>query len=354
MTSRDRIFATLLGERPDRVPVALGFRPTPVERFAPDGYTGPLPDVVSVSFKTSQAEADFQQHVRQVPYDTRLGTPELVANYREWKYWHPEARNPLARASTAKEIRDFPFPNMNDSARHGHLSSEVAHFKKQGYAVAGGLPHLGGELFETGWRLRGLEAWLLDLLERPDLANALLDHLRDMCVANVQILTRAGIDILVLDDDVGMPTTMMVGRDLWAQYFKPRMTEIIAAGRAINPDLFVLYHSDGWILPIIDDLIEMGVHALNPIQPDVVNPIDIKQRFGNRITLWGTVGTQATFSDETPEAVQRETQMRLETLGPDRLVLCPAYDLIDSDYLWPNIKMFLHVATNGEGDLVGH
>jgi uroporphyrinogen decarboxylase len=207
--------------------------------------------------------------------------------------------------------------------------------------VAGGLPHLGGELFETGWRLRGLETWLLDLLERPELANALLDRLRDMCVANAQILARAGVDILVLDDDVGMPTSMIIGRDLWAKYFKPRMIEIIAAGRAINPDLLVLYHSDGWILPIIDELIETGVNALNPIQSDVVDPLEIKQRFGDRITLWGAVCTQGTFSESTPEAVTRETQMRLETLGPDRLVLCPAYDLVESRYRWYNIQAFL-------------
>lgn len=347
MTSRDRIFAALLGERVDRVPAALGFRPTPIENYAPDGYAGPLPDAVSVSFKTSASEADFQKRVRQSRYDTRLGTPELLANYQDWKYWHPEQRNPLARATKAKEILDFPFPDMNDSARHGHLLDAVARFKSQGYAVVGGLPHLGGEMFETGWRLRGLETWLLDLVERPELAHALLDRLRDMCVANAQIMAQAGVDILVLDDDVGMPTTMIVGRDLWAKYLKPRMAEIIAAGRKINPDLLVLYHSDGWIVPIVDELIEIGVNALNPIQPDVVDPVEIKRRFGDRITLWGAVGTMATFPNGAPEDVQRETQMRLETLGPDRLVLCPAYDLVSSDWLWPNLEAFLKVIANG-------
>ena len=346
MTSRERVLAALSGERVDRVPAALGFRATPVEQYAPSGYGGPFPDAVCVSFNTSEAEVDFQQRVRPVRYDTRLGTPDLLANYRDWRYWHPRLRNPLARAISAQEIEDFPFPDMHSPARHEHLPAAVARFKAQGYAVAGGLPHLGGELFETAWRLRGLEAWLLDLIERPELAHALLDRLRDMCVANAQILARAGVDVLVLDDDVGMPTTMMIGRDLWARYLKPRVAEIIAAGRAINPDLRVLYHSDGWILPIIDELIEIGVNALNPIQPDVVDPVEIKRRFGDRITLWGAVGTQATFSESAPEVVRSETRMRLETLGPDRLVLCPAYDLVASDRLWPNIETFLRVAAD--------
>ena len=181
----------------------------------------------------------------------------------------------------------------------------------------------------------------------PAVHTILLDRLRDMCVANAQILARAGVDVLVLDDDVGMPTSMIISRGLWARYIKPRVADIIAAGRAINSDLLVLYHSDGWILPIVDELIEIGVNALNPIQPNVVDPAEIKRRFGDRITLWGAVGTQATFSDVTPEGIRRETRMRLETLGPDRLVLCPAYDLVESDRLWPNIEAFLNVAANG-------
>lgn len=345
MISRDRVFAALSGERPDRVPTALGFRPTPVDRFAPADYAGPFPDAVSVSFKTSEPEANFQRLVHQVPYDTRLGTPELLANYRDWHYFRPgQVRNPLSLVKTAQEIRSFPFPNMNDPARHGHIPDAVAQFKRQGYAVAGGLPHLGGELFETGWRLRGLENWLLDLVERPELAQALLDCLTEMCLANVQILARAGVDILVIDDDVGMPTSMIIGPELWAIYFKPRIAEIIAMGRQINPDLKVLYHSDGWIVPIIDELIALGVQALNPIQPDVVDPVYIKQQFGQRVALWGTVGTQATFSEGLPETVRGETRLRLETLGPDGLVLCPAYDLMDSNRLWPNIEAFLKAA----------
>ena len=138
----------------------------------------------------------------------------------------------------------------------------------------------------------------------------------------------------------------MIGRDLWAKYLKPRVTQIIEAGRAINPELLVLYHGDGWILPIIDELIEIGVNALNPIQPDVVNPAEIKRRFGDRIALWGAVGTRTTFAESTPEVVVRETQMRLQTLGPDRFVLCPAYDLLPSDRLWPNIEAFLNVAAD--------
>jgi uroporphyrinogen decarboxylase len=345
VTSRERVLATLAGQRPDRVPVALGFRPSGVERFAPQDYSGPRPDVLSVSFKTSEEEVDFQKQVRRVPYDTRLGTPDLLATYRDWQYWQPgRDRNPLAAARSAEEILEFPFPDMNHPSRHGHIPDQVERLRSEGVAVAGGLPHLGGELFETAWRLRGLETWIIDLLERPDIAEALLDRIVGMCVANVKILARAGVDILVLDDDVGMPTTLIIGPDLWARYLRPRLAGIIAAAREVQPDLFVLYHSDGWIEPIIDGLIEIGVDALNPVQPDVMDPARIADRFGDRLTIWGGIGTQGTFAQRDMATVARQTRERIDTIGPERLVLCPAYDLVDNEFLWANVECLLRTA----------
>ena len=79
-----------------------------------------------------------------------------------------------------------------------------------GLAAGGNLPHLGGELFEAAWRLRGLENFLLDLVERKDMAHFLLDRLADLARRNAAALARPGVDVLALDDDVGMPGTMMI------------------------------------------------------------------------------------------------------------------------------------------------
>ena len=50
-----------------------------------------------------------------------------------------------------------------------------------------------------------------------------------------------------------------------------------------------------YIEPIIDDLIEVGVDLLNPIQPESMDPAEIKKRYGNRIAMWGTISTQQTL-----------------------------------------------------------
>ncbi|RMF93298.1 MAG: hypothetical protein D6736_02015, partial [Nitrospinota bacterium] len=210
-----------------------------------------------------------------------------------------------------------------------------------GLAAGGNLPHLGGELFEAAWRLRGLENFLIDLIQRPDWAHFLLDRLADLARRNAETLARSGIDLLALDDDVGMPGKMMISPTTWREFFKPRLARIIQAARAIKPDLRILFHSDGYFEPIIADLIEIGVNAINPIQPDHMDAARIRQRFGSRLALWGTVGRQTTFSFATPDEIRQEVKYRIETLGRAGLILCPAYDIDEPEVPWENLVAFL-------------
>ncbi len=219
----------------------------------------------------------------------------------------------------------------------------------RGLAVGGNLPHLGGELFEAAWRLRGLENFLIDLLKRPDWGHFLLDRLTELALRNAETLTRAGIDLLALDDDVGMPETMMISPTMWREFFKPRLARIIRGARSINPALRILYHSDGYFEPIVGDLIEIGVNAINPVQPEHMDAVSIRQQFGSQLALWGTVGRQTTFSFATPQAIQQEVKQRLESLGRAGLVLCPAYDIDEPDIPWENIAAFLG-AVEAAGD----
>ena len=103
---------------------------------------------------------------------------------------------------------------------------------------------------------------------------------------------------------------------------------MIDVARESDPHVAIAYHSDGFFLPIIGDLIEIGVDILNPVQPDCMDPADLRERFGDALTLWGTVGSAPLLPFSTPEAIQREVHLRIQTLGAaSRLILGPAYDL---------------------------
>ena len=110
---------------------------------------------------------------------------------------------------------------------------------------------------------------------------------------------------------------------------------------AVGPDLRVVYHSDGHTEPILDDLVELGIDGINPLQPEHMDAARIRRRFGPRLAFWGTVGRQTTFAFATPDEIRREVRERIETLGPAGLVLAPAYDIDEPDVPWPNVAAFL-------------
>jgi len=170
------------------------------------------------------------------------------------------------------------------------------------------------------------------------------DELAGLARAKAEALARAGVDVLSLGDDVGMPRSMILGPEHWREFLGPRMASIIAAGRAIKPDVRVVYHSDGWYEPIVGDLIDIGVNAINPVQPEHMDAAHIRRRFGTRIAFWGTVGHQTTFAHGTPEDIRREVRERIATLGRAGLVLCPAYDVPWPEVPWANIAAFLEAA----------
>ena len=344
MNARQRLLTALDGGEPDRVPCALGFYPVEIEALAPQGWVQDgLVDVRFVRFPPSPEEEALRRTARPYEGDTRLGTVGQVTTYSQWDYrpLTPDHRNPLARARTLDDLQQFPFPDLSAPYRVEGLMRQVQELHAQGLAAGGNLPHLGGELFEAAWRLRGLENFLLDLIERPDWALFLLDRLAGLARRNAQTLARAGVDVLALDDDVGMPRTMMISPATWRRFFKPRLADIIQAARQIKPDLRVLFHSDGYFEPIVGDLIEIGVNAINPLQPDHMDAVAIRRRFGPRLALWGTVGHHTTFSFATPGDIRQEVKLRVETLGRAGLILCPAYDIDEPDIPWENVAAFL-------------
>jgi uroporphyrinogen decarboxylase len=344
VNGRERILAALDGREPDRVPMALAFYRLDGAALAPPGaWRDDLVDVAFVAFPVSDEEEELRR--RALPYDgnTRIGSPAQAARYALWGYRSedPVHGNPLERATSLADLERFPFPPAEGPRVVEDLARQVDDIHRAGQAAGGNTPHLGGELFEAAWRLRGLEAFLVDLVERRDMAHYLLDRLAELARRNAATLAAAGVDVLSLDDDVGMPGTMMISPACWREFFRDRLDGIIGAARAVKPDVRVLYHSDGHIEPILDDLVELGVAAINPVQPEHMDAARIRRRYGSRLALWGTVGRQTTFAFEDTTAIRREVAMRIETLGRAGLVLCPAYDIDEPDVPWANVAAFL-------------
>lgn len=327
MNSRERVRAALTCRVPDRIPMALAFWEESIPGI-PDTAEDLGLDVRFVRFEPPAAQDDFLGYLHHLPPDVHVGNLGQFRTYHEWNY-HPERGpdGPLSAARTMEELADHVLPDLADPRRYAGLAQQVAAYRGRGWAVAGGPPHLGGELFETAYRLRGFQTFLEDLRLRPALADYLLDQLTSLMIHSCLILARAGVDILLLDDDVAMPTGMIIGPGMWRAFFKPRLADAIRLAREASPALLVFYHSDGDFTAIVPDLVEIGVNVINPVQPDCMDALAIKRAYGDRLALWGTAGTAALWDLGTPDQVRGEVRLRAETLGPAGLLLCPAYDI---------------------------
>lgn len=344
MRPRERVRTVLRHEVPDRVPKMVNFFSTTFDRY-PDRTAEEVfdTDIRFVRIAAPDTQGEFLSYLRALPRDIYVGTPDILRTYHDWGY-HPEVERGarLAEAQTVQDIAAAPLPDFMSQVNPERLRRDVARWHARGYPVMAGPPHLGGELFETAWRLRGFEQFMVDLVENPPLVDYLLEQLAAMHIALSLALVRAGIDILALDDDVAEPTRMVISPAMWRRYFKPHVRAIIDTARAANPELAILWHSDGYIEPIIPDLIEIGVDILNPVQPDVMDPAALKRRYGDDLVFFGTVGTPQGWSWGTPESIRAEVRERIETVGRGGgLIISPAYDLEPEDGIpWENIVAF--------------
>ncbi len=167
-----------------------------------------------------------------------------------------------------------------------------------------------GHIYENAWQVRGYEQFLMDLLTRRDWAEFILDRFCNNSLAVAVAAAKAGYDCIKTGDDVANQNAMMFQPDLWREVMKPRWAKVIAAARKIKPDIHVWYHSDGNIRDILDDLAEIGVTILNPVQPECMDPVSVRKRMGRRLAFDGCIGTQTTFPFGT-QAQMRQTVLNL-------------------------------------------
>jgi uroporphyrinogen-III decarboxylase len=181
-------------------------------------------------------------------------------------------------------------------------------------------------MFETAWALRGYEKTLVDLVANPDLIEQLFDIPATYHLTGAKKLVEMGVDMIWIGDDVGAQNRMLISPATWRRFFKPRMATFISALKGINPDIKVAYHSDGNILPIIPDLIDIGLDILNPVQPRCMEPEALKKKYGDDLCFWGSIDEQYTLPFGTPAEVQREVVTRLRTLGKNGgLIIGPTH-----------------------------
>ena len=183
-----------------------------------------------------------------------------------------------------------------------------------------------GDLWERCYFLMDFEKLIVSLYREPSFVGKLLDKLTDFNIATIDELSRFPIDAVIVSDDYGHQGGLFMSPKHWRKFIKPRLKRIF--GFAKSKGLFTMLHSDGNILEIIPDLIEIGLDVLHPIQPEAMDVYHIKNKFGKDLCLWGGIGTQRLLNMGTPRSIQREVRKANKTLGKGGgYILAPSINL---------------------------
>jgi uroporphyrinogen decarboxylase len=179
----------------------------------------------------------------------------------------------------------------------------------------------GGNLLEIGQFLYRNDNFLMLLAADPPRAHEFLDRLVEIHLANLEKYLAAvgdAIDIIVFGDDLGMQNGPQMSRAMYQEFFKPRHARLWRRAKALA-DVKVMLHCCGGVRPILPDLIEAGLDAINPVQISCtgMDARGLKSDFGHRLTFWGGgCDTRFALSQGSPEEIRRHVREQVAILSP--------------------------------------
>lgn len=150
----------------------------------------------------------------------------------------------------------------------------------------------GGSILESCQRSLGFEKCMMDLILSPSAMQAYIEKLTQAHLENLEAYLNAvgqWIQVIQFSDDLGSQSSLLLSPDTYRQMIKPYHRQLYQYVKKRYPNIKVLLHSCGAIYPLLGDLIEAGVDAVNPVQISAagMQPERLKREYGAQLTFWG-------------------------------------------------------------------
>jgi len=323
MTPRERLMKTLSHQEPDRVPLQFHCGDSTLRNMIEKADLTPEVkrrllngDMDILTFKPRRDNTVFAPYHLDTPEEATIDDwgigrlrHQASGTYLLTQYIY----HPLKNIVDVEELEDYPWPNMTEATRWSHLKTEVENSHAVGRPAIG---QMSQTIIELAYGLYPMEQLFIAFYENPCFVQKLFEKITELRCQQARIFAEAGVDVLRIGDDLATQQNLLVSLDTYRQWIKPCHTKVIAAAREVRPEIPILYHSDGNIERLIPELIEIGVNAINPVQPECVDPVMVKKRWGNQITIWGAASTQRTIAFGTPTDVDAEIAARMQQIAP--------------------------------------
>jgi len=334
MTSKERVHLAFEHREPDRVPLWYG---------ASQGLTEKLCKVTGSADEEAlmhRLHIDFRR-VRQDYIGPDLPVYEDGRFVTFWgiergglEYGQPLS-HPLSGVETVGEVLDFtwPDPKWFTSRRCRAQCGEWAK-----YAIIGG-PWV--VIWTDATELMGMEEYLEKMITHPEVIHALNNRVADfyweLCL---EFFDTCGdlIDIFFFGDDFGTQEALFISPEMWREFFKPILKRFSDLGHDYG--MKTMFHSCGSVWSIIPDLIDIGMDAVNPVQPRPkgMNLERLKRDYGPFITFHGAIDHQRLLPFGTPEEVRREVRRVIDIMAPGGgYCLAPSHDLMLAEFPAENV-----------------
>lgn len=233
---------------------------------------------------------------------------------------------------TEADLAAFDWPDPDQPAMFDGLAEQARRwYESSDYVVGADGIKVG--ILQTASQLRGYDKLFTDFALNPDLAHALLSRISTVInemYRHYMAAVGRYIQVVVITDDQGTQKSLMVSPRMFRAFIKPYLKSLVEAIKSAA-DVKVLMHCDGAIVPILPDLIEIGVDIINPVQTVVVGLEDtfaLKEKFGDRITFHGGLDVQQVVPNATPDGLRQEVARRLYDLGRGGgYILAPCHNI---------------------------
>jgi uroporphyrinogen decarboxylase len=292
----------------------------PVDREVFAGYLGDLPQ---------EAEMFSYWGVAKIAKKTGLG------HHAGHRTFHP-----LQNIDSEEELRAYPFPDIASSGADRGLEEKVLLSREKEYTVIG---QMSQTILETAYELRGLPELMMDFYERPGYVDTLFQKIAEQRKFQARRFAEAGVDVLRIGDDIATQKNLLVSPRLYRERIKPYHASVIQAARRVNPGIHVLYHSDGNLTRLLPDLLDIGVTAINPVQPECMDTAQIKADFGSDLTLWGCMPTQSVYANGSREDVINHLHFLMEEIAPGGGLVVNFINTIMTETVVDNLRVFNQV-----------
>ena len=340
MTHRERVLAAVDRQETDRTP--LDFGGTLATSIVPSTYEK-LKDHLGerhptiIGWKRQKLVLPAEPILKRFDIDTRplqlggyeggkakaLSTHQMIDHWGT--IWNKEVGGhylnvdgPFYKTEAdpaAIEAYDWPDPDNPGLYRGLKQQAQDLHDGTD-YAV---VLDLGIGVVTRAQFVRGFMEFLIDMTSHPEFAKSLLNKLGQIWIRIARnALQQVGhlVDVVFWGDDYGMQQAPMFRPQHFIDLVKPVNHRMVKAVKELS-DARVLLHSCGSIAPMINDMIDTGIDALNPVQvsADNMDPATLKGDFGDRLAFWGGIDTQDVLPFRTPTEVGEYVHFIIDTLG---------------------------------------